>query len=133
MGPFWTPEREEDLRQRFDRGETARTISRDYGVSRPTICGKLDRMGLKREIDGRRSQRRPKTIGNISLPPRPLKPIVPIKTAPLLLEIHELRPDSCRYIIGDPRSPAHRYCGLTSKPGQSWCPEHCDRVFGRMA
>jgi hypothetical protein len=45
-----------------------------------------------------------------------------------LLGIMDLKADSCRWMFGDPKGE-HGYCGKTTKPGSSWCPEHDAVVF----
>ena len=47
----WTDDRVDELRQLFAAGLSAGEIAERYGVTRNTICGKLNRMGLSRSLD----------------------------------------------------------------------------------
>lgn len=46
-----------------------------------------------------------------------------------LVKFDDLTSRSCRWIYGEVRSPDHGYCGKQTVLGQSWCADHCRRVF----
>ncbi|MDO9381859.1 MAG: GcrA family cell cycle regulator [Hyphomicrobiaceae bacterium] len=40
-----------------------------------------------------------------------------------------LEDNHCRYVIGDPRTPEHGYCGQDKVPGLPYCEHHARRCF----
>jgi hypothetical protein len=46
--------------------------------------------------------------------------------------ILQLTPTTCRWPIGDPRTPDFRFCMEPHAPGSSYCPEHYAVAFGKV-
>jgi len=45
------------------------------------------------------------------------------------LELASLRPDQCRWPIGDPDSEKFHFCGATVFVGKPYCYEHCKQAY----
>jgi GcrA cell cycle regulator len=146
MSWVWTNENVEILKRLVEDGLSSGQISRRIGnqFSRNAIIGKCHRVGF---------QLRGKPVATVRNPKAP-KPKA-IKMAPVLarkrvdsalpgtgfraadqiivapemrqLTIVELRPTTCRWPLGDPRTPDFRYCGAggaSMTGGHPYCPYH---------
>ena len=130
----WTPERVAILKKLFAEGASASGIAAGIGdgFTRNSIIGKLHRLGLSRPRVAnpkRRPPPKPKGFRPRKSPSRPQLELVIDNTAdediPLAQRksFMELTADTCRYGIGDPRSPEFFFCGAETA-GTSYCPQH---------
>jgi hypothetical protein len=134
--------------------DTANQLSAEFGIEirRNMVIAKVDRLraaGVALRVgENHRSQRKRKKARPAQRPqPRP-EPTVrqsalaevlsraPRDTIPAeepppanLVKFEDLTSRSCRWIFGDPREPDHGFCGKQTVLGQSWCPDHCRRVY----
>lgn len=138
MDSFWTDERTDDLRERFDEGQSVRAIGAAYGLSPGAVVGKLHRLGLRRGRDIARPDAK-----------RARKPRGPYKRAPWALPVeahrqantepaHAPAPDArfrctvldltnetCRWPVTDDSPFA--FCGTPAadlSSGAPYCPHH---------
>jgi GcrA cell cycle regulator len=138
----WPVERENLLRELFDRGFSAAQIADRMGgsISRSAVIGKLHRLKLTREKKHRCDESQPAPRKKRATSPRPAKPAdvvrpaaVPIlkaEEAPSLVfdititrvSILEAKRDQCRYPAADDGS-AMMVCGATVNGG-SYCAAH---------
>jgi len=151
IGPTWTDERIDTLKQLVADGLTAREIGKEMGVTRNAVIGKLGRMqvalkGLPTHPERRAQRENAQTTGLLRKPGRP-KQIRqyrgPWPDAPTIVpdvELYEPPPDTsefactivdlgsgmCRWIMGDAGAP---YCGAPCVG--SWCRGHRRIVFPR--
>ena len=112
----WTEERVEQLSALWGSGKSASEIADIIGgVTRNAVIGKAHRLGLS----GRPSpiKRKP------SAPPQLVTTETPGAT------ILNLTDRMCRWPIGDPRSPAFRFCGRATVPGETYCREHSRKAY----
>jgi GcrA cell cycle regulator len=130
----WDEERTARAVQLWQDGKSASEIGRIIGATRNAVIGKLHRMGHRR---GRQAPPKPKrnrpqpltswkksTKAERTPPRRRADP--PPAPDMRLLTLEQLEADSCRFIIGDARDPAHRYCGADGAP---WCAFHRALVY----
>lgn len=139
----WSKIELEMLTKFFHEGKTAGQIAEKFGVSRSTICGKLDRMGLKRgkafkeqtskitgQVQGKVIQQKLRAQKNsvieakkqfsfISKPEEKVEPYTPAGSAFTALpgsapiSILELTSTTCRWPIDIP-GEAINYCGKSA-------------------
>lgn len=146
--PNWTDERVELLTKLWAGGISASVIAQQLGgVSRNAVIGKITRLGLTRDhgnknqpkansIVARKAERQKQLRSDQSQLARAQhrRPIVVLEVEPDLpdvtglIGILDLKPDSCRWVEGDPLTPEHGWCGRTSKEGSSYCPHHHERT-----
>jgi hypothetical protein len=114
----WTHERVAELREMV-KTMSAGQIAMKWDVSRNTICGKMDRLGM------RRPQR------NGSLAPITLAPNPPRGPA----DIWQLTGSSCRYPLWHDSEPIHEkfYCGNKVVEGAVYCDCHAKVCFSGWA
>lgn len=150
-GAGWTDERVERLKTLWAEGLSASQIAAELGgISRNAVIGKVHRLKLSgrapRSESASRSKKtsvprstvaRPAAItaplarGNlaVALAPASLRhsdPEPKVATADVVpmaryLTLLELDACSCRWPIGDPRSPDFRFCGAPTQPGETYC------------
>ncbi len=137
----WTDDRVEMLRQRWREGLTALEISVEMGLSRNAVMGKVSRLHLEKrlarprppkEIDmaaGRKKRREPKA----ARPPIPhiapvegpaVSHVIEPGSYPWRTTLFGLKPNSCRWPIGDPLQPDFFFCGAPARRGHVYCACH---------
>lgn len=110
------------------------------GLTRSAVVGKLFRMGLTRDsaeraaarADGARQSRRKQRAAK-ARPSRPA-PVQfpafasPCRLTPLMADILDLRPTSCRWPYA--MESGTKFCGHTKRPGGGpYCPDHHRRAY----
>lgn len=106
----------------WDKGNTAKTIGKVMGKSRNAIIGKAHRIGLTRSANddpvGAQTKIDRPIIWKGSYKPREVKALgVPVS-------IIDLRPNQCRFPIGDPKEPDFHFCGAERLSAKPYCYEH---------
>jgi GcrA cell cycle regulator len=141
--PTWTDERLELLKVHFAAGLSCREIAGEIGVTRNAVIGKLSRLNLTRDNDGRRPARkptgqeaRPKARGKrpralprlhyqmlVEVYGRPAANDEPVHSADRcsLLELSEQK---CRWPINTPGAADFCFCGNMPVDGLPYCPGH---------
>ncbi len=150
----WTPTLTAKLRVLFDQGLSFSHIASELAMSRNAVVGRCHRLGLRRltipEIraksakeahlvkkmrpmwDPRRNSRAQKIqagpkINLDVLPPTPPSDLdIPKRRRK---NIRTLGPRDCRYIVGDPATPEHFYCGARKLPTLPYCADHARRCY----
>ena len=153
MSDKWNQERVDYLVQCFkdglSGGQAAGKMTTHFNekFTRCSVVAKWNRMGLMRGQETKRQrssvarrvrvakQARPEpTVRQSALAEvlsRAPRAEMPAEEPPPagLVKFEDLTSRSCKWIYGDPREPDHGFCGKQTVLGQSWCPEHCRRVF----
>ena len=151
----WTRERVDLLTKLWGEGLSASQIAAELGegVSRNAVLGKAHRLGLAQGESNMASSPHPR---NPTRPPAsavepPLQndphpaPMMsnqpPVKAAELPrreevvvprsegVTIMELRESVCRWPLGDPTTPAFRFCGARAVEGLPYCPHHAQIAY----
>lgn len=156
MESYWTVDRIQFLKDRFDAGLSYGDIAKEMGVTRNTVCGKIGRMqfpprkerpvndvDLEKVIakrdhrnDLQRSRRWMAKCGQAA-PPRTEKPYVVPFMGSLDIPFGELRDfkrqesNQCRYIAADPAEPLFLACGNETAAGGSYCTHHYGIAYNK--
>jgi len=156
-GLTWTKERIELLTKLWTEGLSASQIAAELGggVSRNAVLGKAHRLGLAQGEGNGASTPRPRKP---TCPPDPAPAVEPPPKndphpAPMMsnrppaeaaelprreaavapqsegVTIMELREGVCRWPLGDPTTPAFRYCGARAVEGLPYCPHHAQIAY----
>jgi hypothetical protein len=153
MSGKWNQERVDYLVQcfkdGFSGGQTAGLMTTRFHekFTRCSVVAKWNRMGLMRGQETKRQRRSvARRVRVAKAPPkeptarqsalaevlaRAPRDTIPAEEPPPanLVKFEDLTSRSCRWIFGDPREPDHGFCGKQTVLGQSWCPDHCRRVY----
>lgn len=118
----WNKDRIEELRLRWERGETCSEISRAMpGTTRSAVIGKVHRLGLPSRPHPIRSKLpKVKTLPIMKFDPTPT-------AEPLHIRMLNLTSKHCRFPYGEGANIT--FCGLAPKAGQPYCPDCCTRVY----
>ena len=123
---WWSDNRVERLKTLYAEGLSAGLISVEFGITRNAVVGKIHRLGLSQS--DKPKQRMPSVraikLKRITHKPRMVeKPRPPPIGRPVtLMELNEF---TCRFPLGDPRSPDFRFCGEFPRTGEPYCDHHC--------
>jgi len=127
---------DEVLRKMASEGATAQMIADELGRTRNSIIGRCNRMDIRLlngSMKGRKKPRRAKPK-RVPMPQCLAKPpgSPPKAIEPKRLTITQLKPNSCRWPLGDPSRPDFRYCGAHA---DTWpyCQAHRALAYNRAA
>ena len=136
----WTDDRLEELKRLWvDEALTSGEIAQRMGISRGTVLGKINRLGLLRYLTGSTSSK-PSVDAERPQTPPPL-PTAPSATNFEVMEslassrigdhptIFELRAGQCRFPLGRKNEPAEFFCGQPAVPHKPYCRECCQRAY----
>jgi len=132
------PERDDALREHWAAGLTTVTIADRMGLSKNAVIGRVHRLHLP----SRPSPIRPKGSGAAPKVPRVSRvqtlvarevvpeavPVVPVRWA-----VARTSDKSCCWPIGEPRTPAFRFCDAPGLRGKPYCAEHCAIAYPHVA
>lgn len=132
---FWTLERVAELRRLLAGRMMATAIARLWGVSRNTVRGKMDRLGLEagNERHGRSGRPDVRIAATREKPVPPTRPQAPVQPVSDIdptdaVTMMELGAKSCRWPYGDPRDSDFHFCGhgtdATGDAFDVYCPQH---------
>jgi GcrA cell cycle regulator len=106
------------------------------GVSKNSVIGKIDRLGLKLANAVDRVPVPRSCVPKASSAPTKADVKIPAPRNPIMLDMESvfshpqktplvsLRSQDCRFPLGDPREDGFGYCGATSRVGSPYCEEH---------
>jgi len=140
----WTEDQKTFVKHEWEAGVSARIIAAELHTSRNAICGLVNRNHWhtptaypKHPPRKNKSTRQvPYNIMKRNLNPVPQGPLerdpaptvddlnIPMEQRCTLME---LRPNTCRWPIGDVLSPDFFFCGAIPMEDQSYCPAHFRR------
>jgi GcrA cell cycle regulator len=139
----WTDERIGLLKNMWSGGLSCSQIAAELGgLTRNAVISKVHRIGLERREArvnplqqqaarqrARQTRRppQPPPIRILKLPANePLPETIVDVDTPLAQRctLFQLTPKSCRWPVGDPRSPTFYFCGGVKTAGSSYCAEH---------
>jgi GcrA cell cycle regulator len=138
--PQWSDWKVGRLRELIGAGLSAAEVGRELGVSKNSVIGKAERIGLKLMRHHPPRPKPPKTR------PAPPKPRPPPRSHPPPDQLDALKdsfggddtgsfalfavpPTGCLWPIGDPASPDFRYCGAKRQHPHPYCAEHAKVAF----
>jgi GcrA cell cycle regulator len=140
--PFdWTEERIENLKGLFASGQTAAEIADRLGLSRGSVAGKLDRLGIVRGFIKKKKVKAPAGPNKLALGIGPQIQAInrgphlvaaPLKVVhdaddvrPRHIGLSELTQNTCRWPYGD--EAPFTFCGCQPIPRSPYCFHHDQR------
>jgi GcrA cell cycle regulator len=137
------------LRSLWAEGHSTAEIGRRLGFSKNAIVGKAHRLHLPARpspISRSGATRAPKprrtrgpslpaltclqhAAAPSSLPTAPMKLPPPSEKPAVRAVSTSLRSDRCCWPIGEPGTPAFRFCEERNETGRPYCPDHCQIAY----
>lgn len=127
---MWRPDHDALIRQNYNQpgGLTSAQIGAAIGKPKGSVITRARYLGVAA------SRKHPPRLAALRLhddaPPAP--PVRRTRAkAPRATTIQSTSPfRTCQWIYGEVSEIGHaKMCGAPTKPGRSWCPDHCKRVF----
>lgn len=112
----WTAEKIKQLKKLWSKGKSTVEIGRELGISKNAVVGKVHRLELNARPSPIKKDAKPKTI----------KKKAPQKENMSLLD---LKLNSCRWPIGEPKDADFHFCGKDTVTGKPYCTEHCKLAY----
>lgn len=112
----WTTEKIKQLKKLWSKGKSTVEIGRELGISKNAVVGKVHRLELNA---------RPSPIKKTTAP-KPVKKKVQKEGNVSLLD---LKLNSCRWPIGEPKDADFHFCGKDTVTGKPYCSEHCKLAY----
>lgn len=148
----WTDDRLEELKRLWvEEALTSSQVAQRMGITRGTVLGKINRLGLLRHLAGSAPS---EPSVNAGKPRAPRKPVPsqappPLLTTPsaadfMVMEsdassrighhptIFELWAGEFRFPLGGSREPARFFCGKPADAPKPYCRECCQRAYTAM-
>jgi GcrA cell cycle regulator len=148
----WTEDAIATLRQLWAEGLSTAEIGRRMGISKNAVVGKAHRLNLAprpspiRRVPGAAPSPRPARRAARPAMPRPSPmmagtpmpvrppverpaPVVAIRPPPPPLRLGN---SACCWPLGDPGTPAFRFCGAQALLGKPYCAEHASVAYVRV-
>ena len=115
----WTEDKIKKLKKMWQAGKPTAEIAKTLGMSKNSIIGKVHRLNLK-------------------VRPSPIKTdaVKPKKTPQKVVEkvgLMDLKLNTCRWPIGDPKDEDFHFCGEQTVTGKPYCLAHCQEAYLNMA
>lgn len=112
----WTTEKIKQLKKLWSKGKSTVEIGRELGISKNAVVGKVHRLELNA---------RPSPIKKVAV-----KKVVKKKeTKQENVSLMDLKLNSCRWPIGDPKDADFHFCGKDTVTGKPYCAEHCKVAY----
>ena len=115
----WTDDKIKKLKKLWTAGKSTAEIAKTLGMSKNSIIGKVHRL----ELSARPSP--------IKVERAPVKKAPPKKVG--VVRLIDLRLNTCRWPIGDPREDDFHFCGEQTVTGKPYCLKHCQEAYLNMA
>lgn len=112
----WTTEKIKQLKKLWSKGKSTVEIGRELGISKNAVVGKVHRLELNA---------RPSPIKKAATP-KPVKKKVQKEGNVSLMD---LKMNSCRWPIGEPKDADFHFCGKDTVTGKPYCSEHCKLAY----
>ena len=135
----WTQEKEEKLRQLWEKGHTASQIAEILGdTTRNAVIGKAHRLKLAARAPNKKSVAQKKEVSNvqnrndkqISRKSRFKSILLDKNFEPAKnLQLEDLSEQTCKYMEGHPDEIDSSFCGRKTVEKFSYCPLHLMIVF----
>ena len=111
----WTEDKIKKLKKMWQVGKPTAEIAKALGMSKNSIIGKVHRLNLK-------------------VRPSPIKveKVKPKKSTQKTIEkvgLMDLKLNTCRWPIGDPKDENFCFCGKQTVTGKPYCQQHCQEAY----
>ena len=108
----WTTEKIKQLKKLWSKGKSTVEIGRELGISKNAVVGKVHRL----ELNARPSPIKKETVK---------KTVKKKEVKQENISLMDLKMNSCRWPIGDPKDADFHFCGKDTVTGKPYCSEHC--------
>ncbi len=115
----WTEDKIKKLKKLWQAGKPTAEIAKNLGMSKNSIIGKVHRLNLKErpspiKKDTKKAQKAPQKIVE-------------------KVQLMDLKLNTCRWPIGDPKDEDFCFCGKQTVTGKPYCMQHCQEAYLNMA
>lgn len=112
----WTTDKIKQLKKLWSKGKSTLEIGRELGISKNAVVGKVHRLELNN---------RPAAVKKA-----PVKKVKqPKATKSENVTLLDLKLNSCRWPINDPKDADFHFCGKQTVTGKPYCQEHCKIAY----
>ncbi|MBN2676368.1 MAG: global cell cycle regulator GcrA-like protein [Alphaproteobacteria bacterium] len=142
----WTSTSISKLKNLWEKGLSTSEIGVKLGLSKNAIVGKAHRLGLKSRASATKKIKRkiqkpvrkeilatPEKLQTVSPADISEKKVTPPaskkKKNGKIISILDLKPDMCRWPMGDPRSEDFSFCGEKTFGKKPYCLKHCSEAY----
>ena len=112
----WTTEKIKQLKKLWSKGKSTVEIGRELGISKNAVVGKVHRL----ELNARPSPIKKETVK---------KTVKKKEVKQENISLMDLKMNSCRWPIGDPKDADFHFCGKDTVTGKPYCREHCKIAY----
>lgn len=112
----WTTEKIKQLKKLWSKGKSTVEIGRELGISKNAVVGKVHRL----ELNARPSPIKKETVK---------KTVKKKEVKQENVSLMDLKMNSCRWPIGDPKDADFHFCGKDTVTGKPYCSEHCKIAY----
>ena len=117
----WTAEKIKQLKKLWLKGKSTIEIGKELGISKNAVVGKVHRLELAARPSPIKRTAKDKSGSSHRITKKELKP----QKVTLL----DLKLNSCRWPIGDPKDDDFHFCGADTVTGKPYCSEHCKIAY----
>lgn len=115
----WTEDKIKKLKKMWQVGKPTAEIAKTLGMSKNSIIGKVHRLNLKVRPS-------PIKVEKIKVKKTPQKVIEKVG-------LMDLKLNTCRWPIGDPKDEDFCFCGKQTVTGKPYCQLHCQEAYVNVA
>lgn len=116
----WTPEKIKLLKKLWQKGKSTVEIGKELGISKNAVVGKVHRLELAA---------RPSPIKKAGADDDKSSKSGSSRRKNENVSLLELKLNSCRWPIGDPKDADFHFCGADTVTGKPYCEEHCKLAY----
>lgn len=127
----WTDDRVALLKKLWGEGKTAAEIASELGgVTRNAVIGKAHRLKLSNRVSPIQQNKKVAVVANetAARPPKRIQK-VPLQDNRQGKSLTDLKPQECRWPLGDPREESFGFCGYKIIAGLPYCAEHAKLAY----
>ncbi len=115
----WTPEKIKLLKKLWLKGKSTVEIGKELGMSKNAVVGKVHRLELAaRPSPIKKNQKQSEKKTKTSKESKTNK-----------VTLMDLKLNSCRWPMGDPKDEDFHFCGADTVTGKPYCSEHCKIAY----
>lgn len=111
----WTAEKIKQLKKLWSKGKSTVEIGRELGISKNAVVGKVHRL----ELNARPSPIKKEAV----------KTVKHKAEKPSKMTLMDLKLNSCRWPVGEPKDADFHFCGKDTVTGKPYCQEHCKVAY----
>lgn len=130
----WTDDRVELLTKLWGEGKTAAEIAKELGgVTRNAVIGKAHRLKLSNRVSPIQQNKKPAPVSKpvVQTPPPAERKVQKAASQDNRqgIPLVDLKPNQCKWPLGDPRDECFGFCGAPAIAGLPYCLEHAKVAY----